>query len=198
MPREKLTSVWSNAHDLIMVATICFLRRYARSRLARRPASRYYLLHDINAHKLAPKVELSKSHKTWTQQDLVILSKEKKKLSCLGQYMPESQIDPCWACFGSLRNRVLPVPLGVASHHKQRAMLQEERTLLRSSDLEPLSSSFSRSRSGWQMFRPNKYLVGNEQKSQKQKVPCDLLGFFLRRKSRSHPKLTDAISGVGP
>ena len=169
---------------------IFLTQRYARSHLGRELADTY----DIN---LPQKLNWARATKLGLSR-ACLSSQKKKKLSCLGKYMPESQIDPCWTCFGSLRNRVLPVPLGVTSHHKQRAMLQEERTLLRSSDLEPLSSSFSRSRSRWQMFRPNQYLVGNERKSQKQKVPCDLLGFFLRRKSRSHPKLTDAISGVGP
>ena len=132
----RTTLLWTCGCNIFFNAEICAFPSRARAS--------WYL-----RYKLAPKVELSKSHKTWTQQDLFILSKE-KKLSCLGQYMPESQIDPCWACFGSLRNRVLPVPLGVASHHKQRAMLQKERMLLlRSIDFAPLSSSLSRSRSGW-------------------------------------------------
>lgn len=65
------------------------------------------------------------------------------------QHSPESQIDPRWACFSSFRDRVLPVPLGIASHHKQRPMLQEERMLLRSTDLEPLRRNFPRSKWSW-------------------------------------------------
>lgn len=68
---------------------------------------------------------------------------------CSWQHTPESKVDPRRGRPRTLGHRVLPVPLGVAPHHEQRAMLQQERMLLRGADLEPLPGRFPRPSSSW-------------------------------------------------